>query len=135
MNKSGGMRLILVSFFAAAGIIAYRDIKNAGHAPTPAEFMGAGVVYSLASIIGEFAPNLGATFAVGWTLGLVFNIVQNPLGSTSPKTGSNSPIGGGKDPNYEKYAGPRQPYPLTTPQQQYGTPTAPNPDPGYGTIQ
>lgn len=79
MNKNSAMRAILICFFIAVGLIAWREVSGrgghrGGTAPTPAMFVGAGGVYGTAALIAEFAGGLGAALAAAWTVALVFKL-------------------------------------------------------------
>lgn len=75
MDRRQAMRYVMMGFMVAVIYITYRDFKSHNGMPTPGEFWGAGVVYGMAGVISELAPGLGGALAIGWTIGLLFNIV------------------------------------------------------------
>jgi hypothetical protein len=70
-----GKRLVFLGFTIAIVLIIVRDTKKGVVPPTPAEFLGAAIVYGFAGVIAELAPPLGGALAIGWTAGLAFNLI------------------------------------------------------------
>jgi hypothetical protein len=89
-----GKRFVFLGFAIAVVLIVYRDFKRNVMPPTPAEFMGAAIVYGIAGLIAEFAPPLGGAFAIGWTAGLAFNIIPENAPIPTAKTVGAAPSQG-----------------------------------------
>ena len=73
-------RLILLLWFVAIALITRRAVVEQKSMPPPHAYVGSAMVYGTAALLGEFAPQLAATFAVGWTLALAYATVGGPEG-------------------------------------------------------
>jgi hypothetical protein len=88
------MRTILLLFFVAVAMIAWRNIKQENQAPPPGQFTGAAIVYAICGLMSEVIGGLGVVLAVAWTLGLALNVIN----SNAPLPAKPTPIVIGKQP-------------------------------------
>jgi hypothetical protein len=99
---------IVLAWLTGEGIIAYRSVKQDGHAPIPGQMIAASFVFIACGLIAE-APRaafLGSALAWGFNIAALMNILPGiATGGTTDGTGpkgssqSEAPVsaGGGRD--------------------------------------
>lgn len=82
------MRVLLLEWMVAEGIIGYRAWKKNGHAPLPGQMLAASGVFVLLALLAETSPDaakLATTLGGGFVMAAGFNLFAK-LGQTSAKT-------------------------------------------------
>ena len=95
-----GSRVVIFAWLAAVAIIVWSNVKVSGKAPPASAFVGTGIVYPIAAAITALpfpsAGILGGTFAVGWTLNLVY-MAAGAAGSSTDRAHPSGHIPPGQD--------------------------------------
>ena len=73
----GGVRLIVMMWLAAIGIVTYGYYRNGGtDLPPPSGYFGSAITYSLLGGLAQVpqAAPLASVFAVAWTVSLFWRV-------------------------------------------------------------
>lgn len=65
-------RKILVLWVIAVALITRDEIRSGYSLPRPHRYTGSAIVYGMAALLSELAPELAVVFAFGWTLAIAF---------------------------------------------------------------
>lgn len=80
-------RKILVMWMIAIGLISARELKSGQLLPRPHVYVGSAVVYGIAAILAEVAPDVAVLAAAGWTLAIAYSLLENKgAGLAAPAT-------------------------------------------------
>lgn len=81
------MKNIIVAWLVGEGLMIYKDVKNNGRPPLPAELLATSGLFLALGILGEKAPELASLVAWGFDLA-AFLTLWGGTSSTSSSTSS-----------------------------------------------
>lgn len=84
-------RKILVMWVIAAAMLTKREIDEGEFMPRPNIYAGSAMVYGVAAVLAEFAPDLAFWLAFGWTLQIAYQMLTTREGGPQPVTAAPGP--------------------------------------------
>jgi hypothetical protein len=85
MNQLRGIRILSALFILDMIIISWQEIKSSQSPigwPRPSRYVGLTVCFALLAFFAEIASSeLAAVIGAGLSMGLIINVVQNPVSS------------------------------------------------------
>lgn len=91
-------RKVLVLWVLAASMLTRNEIKAGERMPRPAVYTRSGMVYGIAAVVAEFAPDLAFWLALGWTLTIAYQTIGGGNDRTAALIGTPTAPGPAKVP-------------------------------------